>query len=102
MKLIKEIVESMHEEIEGAEDYAKKAVRYKEEDRPLADAYYSMAGQELGHVDMLHAQVVRIIKAYQAAGNEPPAVMKAVWDWEHGKVMDHVAKVKVLLETYRK
>lgn len=102
MKIIKEIVEYIHEELEGSEDYAKKATQYKADDRALADTYSMMAAQELEHVDKLHAQVVRIIKAYQATGKEAPASMKAVWDWEHEQAMDKVAKIKMLLEMYRK
>lgn len=102
MKIIKEIVEYIHEELEGAEGYAKKATQYKTDDKALADNYSMMAAQELEHVDKLHAQVVRMIKAQQAAGKEVPAAMRAVWDWEHEQAMDKVAKIKMLLEMYRK
>lgn len=102
MKIIKEIIEAIHEELEGAENYAKKATQYKMDDKALADNYSMMAAQELEHVDKLHAQVVRIIKAHQAAGKEVPVSMRAVWDWEHENAMDKVAKIKMLLEMYRK
>lgn len=102
MKTIKEIVEAIHEELEGAEDYAKKATQYKMDDKALADNYSMMAAQELEHVDKLHAQVVRMIKAHQATGKEVPAAMQAVWDYEHRNFMDKVAKIKMLLEMYRK
>lgn len=102
MKQIKEIVESIHEELEGAEGYAKMATLYKDSDRSLSETYATIASQELSHVDSLHAQVVRLIKAQQSAGREAPASMQAVWNWEHGRMVDHVAKIKLLLEQYRK
>lgn len=102
MKIIKEIVEAIREELEGAENYAKKATQYKTDDKALADVYAMMAAQELEHVDRLHAQVVRMIKAHQATGKEVPAAMQAVWDYEHRNFMDKVAKIKMLLEMYRK
>ena len=96
------IVRDIKEELEGAEHYAKLATKHKEDDKPLADAYAEMASQELGHVDKLHAQVVRVIQDYRSKGNTPPEAMMAVWDWEHESMVSHTAKVKMLLEMYRK
>lgn len=102
MKQIAMIVEDIHEELEGAEHYAKLATQYKDTDRILADNYATMANQELVHVDALHAQVVRLIKDYRADGNVPPAGMQPVWNWEHDKMVSHVTKIKMLLEIYKK
>lgn len=102
MKQIKTIVKDIKEEISGATHYAKLATQYKDTDKALADAYYSMANQELAHVDLLHAQAVRMIKAYQATGKEVPVAMQAVWDWEHENQVDDVARVRALLDAYKK
>lgn len=101
MKNIKVIVENIHEELEGAEHYAKLATQYRDTDRALADTYATMSTQELSHVDALHTQAVRLIKEYRSAGNEPPTAMQAVWDYEHGIFIDKTAKVKTLLSMYR-
>lgn len=101
MKIIKHIVEDIREEAEGAEHYAKMATKYKDEDRALADCYAKMADTEIGHVNTLHEHVVRLIKASKASGVETPASMQAVWDWEHDKMVDAIARVKTLLSTYR-
>ena len=77
MKIIKNIVEDIEEEVEGAEHYALLATQYKDTDKPLADGYENMAVQELAHVDALHTNVVRIIKDYKAKGNEAPPAMQA-------------------------
>lgn len=102
MKMIAEIVEDIREELEGAEHYAKKATQYKDQDRRLAGMYADIANQELNHVDALHTQAVRLIQDQRATGTEPPAGMQAVWDWEHSHMMEHVSRVKVLLEMYTK
>lgn len=102
MRKIAMIVKDIKDELEGAEHYAKMAAQYKDEDKALADAYAEMASQELSHVDKLHAQVVRVIKEYRDAGNKPPEAMMAVWDWEHEDMVSHTAKIKILLEMYRK
>lgn len=100
MKVIKELVEMIEEEACGAEQYAKKAMQYKDEDKALADTFAKLAETELQHVDLLHAQVVRIIKAWQAKGNEVPPAMEAVYDYTHQKSIDHVARVKTLINMY--
>lgn len=100
MKVIKEIVEQIEDEICGADKYASMATQYKDEDKALADTYAKLAETELQHVDLLHAQAVRIIKAWQAKGNEVPPAMEAVYDYTHQKSIDHVARVKTLVNMY--
>ena len=101
MKEIKKLVEYIHEELEDAEKYAKCAAKYKDEDREMANVYYTLANEELGHMDKLHTQAIRIIKAHKAAGHEAPAAMQAVWDWEHEKMIEHAAHIRHLLDTAR-
>lgn len=102
MKIIKCLVEDIEEELESAEHYAKLATQYKDEDRELADVYAKLANIELEHVDALHNQVVRIIKDWRTkSGEEPPAAMQAVFDWEHNKQIDKVKQIKILLGLYR-
>lgn len=102
MKLIKLLVEDIKDELAGAEHYAKLAVQYKDEDKVLAENYAKLADVELTHVNLLHAQVSRIIKEWKTtSGKETPAAMQAVWDWEHEQMIDKVTGIKVLLATYR-
>lgn len=100
MEVIKELVEMIEDEACSAEEYAKSAVQYKDEDKALADTFAKLAETELQHVDLLHAQVVRIIKAWQAKGNEVPPATEAVYDYTHQKSIDHVARVKILINMY--
>lgn len=100
MKIIKMLVEQIEEEACGAEEYIKDAMKYKDEDKVLSDTYAKLAEVELQHVDLLHAQAVRIIKAWEAKGNETPASMKALYEWQHQKSIDHIARVRVMLNMY--
>ena len=101
MKIIKELVENINEELEDAEKYARLAVMYKGEDSRLADTYIRLANEELNHSELLHGQAVRLIEAHRAAGNTAPPVMMAIWEWEHKKSIDHKTKVKALIEMYK-
>lgn len=100
MKIIKMLSEQIMDESNSAEDYAKLAIQYKDEDKVLADNYAKMAEVELQHVDALHTQVVRIIKAWQAKGNETPPAMDVIYQWQHEMQIDHVARVRTLLNMY--
>ena len=102
MKVIKCLVEDIQEELESAEHYAKKATEHKDDDRELADVYAKLANTELEHVNNLHGQVVRIIKAWKAeTGKETPVAMEAVRQWEHDRMVDTAARVKSLLDVYK-
>lgn len=98
MKQIKQIVKDIEEEMEGAEHYAKLATQYKDSDKQLADTYAKLSSVELDHVTALHTQAVRMIREI----TEPaPASMQTVWDWEHEKMLDTVARIRVMLDMYR-
>lgn len=97
MKEIKLLSKHIREELQDAENYAKLALRYKDDDRSLSQAFEKLAGQELDHADILHAQASRLIKDKRENGTEPPASMLAVWNWEHENMIECVAKIKILL-----
>ena len=98
MQLIADMVDEIMEEYEDAEKYAKKAIEFQEERPPLAGKYAAMAKQELEHGDKLHSEIVTIIQEHRAKNGQPPEAMLQVYNWEHKKMIDHVARVKALLE----
>ena len=101
MKIIQQLSEMIEEEIEGACEYAKEAVKHKEDDPMLAKTFYDIAGMELQHVTMLHDQVTRIIENHRREHGEPPAAMMAVYEYLHNKQIEKVGKVKNYLAMYR-
>lgn len=98
MKVIKDIVKSIREELEDAEKYAWLAIRSKEEHPELADTYTRLANEEIGHANLLHKQAVEIIDKHRRAGHEPPVAMLAVWEWEHERFIEEMAGVRRILE----
>lgn len=92
----------IREEIADAEKYAKKATEYRDNDRSLADMYSELANQELVHSNVMHSQVVRLINDHKAKAGNAPEAMEAVWKWEHEAMMEHTARVRALLEMYKK
>lgn len=101
MLIIKKLCKMIKEEISDAEKYANCALKYKDDDKTLAETFYTLANNELQHMDLLHAQVVRLINDYRSKKGEPPEAMQAVYDYVHEEQMDDVKEIKVLLSMYK-
>ena len=95
MKIIRELSDMIEDEIDGALDYAKKAVELKEEHKKLADTLYDLSGEEMAHISRLHDEVVRLIDKYKAEG------MMAIYDYLHKKHIAKVAEIKRYQEMYK-
>ena len=101
MLIIKKLSKMIKEEICDAEKYANCALKYKDEDKALADAFYNLANDELKHMNILHEQVVRIIGEYSNKKGSPPEAMQALYDYIHEEEIENVREVKVLLGMYK-
>ena len=97
MKKIQRLIKNMCYELDAAEHYAKHALRNKDEDKELGDVYERVARQELDHCEMFHAQAVRLIREH---GGEPNEAMRAVWEYEHDRIMERDAEIRVKLSMY--
>lgn len=101
MKLIKCLSEMIGEEIADAHKYITQALKYKDERRGLADVFNQLSAEEMKHMSILHAEVVKIIDEYRKTEGEPPAPMMAVYDYLHEKHMEQAAEVKAAQALYR-
>ena len=97
MRIIQNLSDQIDDEITDARKYAVCSVRYKESDPELSRAYAQLATEELGHVDKLHAQVVRLISEYRASKGEPPAHMLTIYQHVHEREIEKVAEIKMML-----
>lgn len=101
MKLIKQISEMIDDEIEGAGEYAKMAMKYKDENPDLSRTFYVIATQEMEHIKLLHTAIVDIIEKYRKEKGDPPAAMMAVYDYLHDKHIEEVGEIKAVMSLYR-
>ena len=97
MKMIKNLIEQLDEEIESAKEYAEKYVEYKAKgNMPRANRYKEMATDELKHTNYIHEMAVQEIeelkKVYTA-----PAAMQEKWDKSHTEYVEKVAWIKQML-----
>lgn len=96
MHEIRYFAEGIREELDDAEKYAREAVKHTE-DPEDASTYADLSRQELGHANRLHEMALRHIEKAKDAGLHLTEAEKAVWDWEHERMLDRTAHVKTLL-----
>ena len=106
MKEIKELIEFIDDEIDGAKEYVHYAMKMKGVDDLAYQTALRLAAQEMEHVDAWHTVAVEAIKAKRAKmktkGQEVPAYMQTMWDDEHKEYVEKVAKIKYQLEIAKK
>lgn len=101
MKIIKKLSKMIECEIEDAKNYADCALKTLEDNKELAELFYTLSTEEIGHMERLHKAVVDIIKDYRAKNGEPPADMMAVYNYVHEKQIEATAEVKVLQAMFK-
>ena len=101
MKIIKILSEKIGEEICDAKAYAKMAIEYKDEYPDLSIDFYNLSLQEMDHKNVLHNEVVELIRRYRETNGEPPADMMAVYDYLHKESIEKALEVKMLQSMYK-
>lgn len=101
MKIIENLSDMIAEELDGAENYIKCALKHKTDNRSLADVFYAISLEEMRHMNMLHGEVAKIIEQYRKTNGEPPASMLAVYNYLHEKQIDKAAEIKAMQAMYK-
>lgn len=97
MRAIKNLVEQLEEEIEGAKEYAEKYVEYKAKgNMARANKYKDMATDELKHCNYIHEMAVHEIEEIQKVYTAP-VDMQEKWEKEHKEYVEKVAWIKHML-----
>lgn len=100
MEVIKNVVEQIDEELHDAEKYVKCAIRNKEKYPTLANTYYKLSLEEMGHVTILHDQVVLLINDIKKT-KEIPAGMQELYDYLHERQVKWAAKIKAKQDSFK-
>lgn len=95
MKKIKDYVDKIEDEIEGAKEYMEKALWYKaKNDSTRYAKYKEMSIQELGHAMNIHQFAVEDIEKLEAVYPEIPEKMQEAWDKSHNEFVEKTAWIK--------
>ena len=97
MTIIKNMVEAIEEELEGAKDYAEKYVECKAKEKmQKASRYKEMAEDELKHAMYIHEWAVREVEQISTVYT-PPVEMMEKWEKAHKEYVEKVAWIKQML-----
>jgi ferritin len=94
MEIIKKLSKHIDSEIEDSINYAKAALKYKEDNKSLANTFYNLSVDELKHATMLHSEVVKLIEEYKKTNGEPPVGMLAIYNYIHEEEIEKTQKAK--------
>jgi rubrerythrin len=101
MKIIETLSNRIEEEIQDAKTYTKLAMETRDEYPELSRTLFTISGQEMEHMRMLHESVVGIITRMRNEGKEIPEKMMFIYDYLHKKHIDAAAEVKILQAMYK-
>lgn len=97
MKRIKELVDMINEEIEGARNYAMEYLQLRADgDAQTARKLAEMSEDELRHAAVIHDIAVKEIDNLRRTIT-PPEEMEEKWRICHKKYIEQVAEIKVML-----
>lgn len=100
MRVIAKVVDMIKDELEGAENYAVYAMKWKQQYPKLAQRLNELASVEMQHVRALHTEAERLISDYRSEHGEPPEGMLAIWEYEHEKLLKESAGIKSMIEEF--
>lgn len=95
MNKIKEYVEKIDDEINGAKEYMEKALWYKAiGDANRYEKYKTMSVQELGHAMNIHQFAAEDIEKLEKVYPDVPEDMMNKWTKSHNEYVEKVAWLK--------
>ena len=97
MNKIKQYVECIKEELDGAKEYIEKALDYKSRgDTVRYTKYKEMSLQELGHANIIHEFAVQDIDALEKVFPDIPQEMLEKWEHAHNNFVEKTAWIKLM------
>ena len=101
MKIIKCIAEKIEDELHDASEYVELAMKWKDEYPDVADVFYELSTEEMGHMERLHEAVQELIGEYREQHGEPPKEMMVLYDYLHEKHIATATEIKVKQGIYQ-
>lgn len=100
MEIIKQLVGKIDDELEDAQKYINLAYKVKDSYPQLADVYYKLSLEEMGHMTTLHDQVVKIINEFKKT-NTVPEGMQVLYDYVHEREVKWASKIKAKQDNFK-
>ena len=101
MKVIKCLSEQIEDELKDASKYVELAMKWRKEAPEVADLFYELSKEEMGHMEKLHNAAEEQIEAYKDRNGDPPKEMKTLYDYLHEKHKETALQIKVMQGMYQ-
>ena len=102
MQIIAKVVDMIQDELDGAEEYALSAMKWKKDYPKLSEKLHELASTEMQHSRILHDAVTNLIDTYRSEHGEPPSDMLAIYNYEHEKAIKKAAEIKSMIEEFNR
>ena len=102
MKIIRCLSEQIEQELDAAEEYAKKAIQYKEDYPATAKVLLTLSTTHLDNIKMLHEQVATLIANVRKEKGDPPMGMQTLYEYLHERHIDKAAAIRNLQDLFNK
>lgn len=101
MKIIRCLSKKIREELSDADAYISLAMEWKEERPEVADLFYELSTEEIGHMIRLHEEVKRLIEEYKEVNGDPPKVMMELYKEMHDNDTEDAMRIRVKQGMYK-
>ena len=101
MKIIKCLSGKIEDELADAKEYIEKAIEWKTEMPDVAELFYQLSLEEMGHMEKLHEEVSELIEEYRKEHGEPPAGMMTLYEYLHEKHIAKATQIKIKQAMYK-
>lgn len=101
MRIIKCLSEKIEDELHDASEYVELALKWKSEAPEVADLFYELSGEEMGHMEKLHGAVQDLIEEQRVKHGEPPKEMMFLYEYLHEKHLETATQIKVKQGMYK-
>lgn len=103
MKIIVKLSDFIMDASKTAIEYSSKAIKYKMENKEIAEIFYNMANSIITNLESMHVQIVKLIdKEKKERKDEIQKIMCEIFDMEHERIIKAVSQAKANLQIYQK
>lgn len=101
MKIIKDLTDLIKEELGASRHYIDEALKWRATRPELSDTFFHLSQDEFHHQQLLHDEVVYLIREYQKLHGSPPKEMMAVYEYIHDIEIEKAKEILILQDLYK-
>jgi hypothetical protein len=101
MKIIQDLSDLIKEELDASRHYIDEALKWYATCPELSETFYHLSQDEFHHQQLLHDEVVSLIREYNSYHGAPPKEMLAVYNYIHDIEIEKAKEILILQDLYK-